>query len=165
MPWQCYGRSQFIQDRILACHCISTITAPRLGGVTPGLHKYNWNQNQTCWSSLFHCFSYQDGCLQSSTWHTRPELPGLPGFICYGWYLLMCRILSQVCACLTDAHTWCRSWHPFIRSKSRLIQVLLIVTDQRPFAVLLNGPTPVVTEALLPHHSKHGHSPSQENNI
>lgn len=78
--------------------------------------------------------------------------------------LLLCRSLSQVCACLTDAHTWCRSWHSFIHSKSRLILVLLIVADQRPFAVLLNVPIPVVTEALLPHHTKHGHSPSQEDN-
>lgn len=94
-----------------------------------------------------------------------PELPGLPGFICYGGYLLRYRSLSQVCACLTDTHTWCRSWHSFIHSKSRLIQVLMIVANQRPFAVLLNGPIPVVTEALLPHHTKHGHSPSQENKI
>lgn len=88
------------------------------------------------------------------------ELPGFPGFICYGWYLLLCRSLLQVCACLTDAHTWCRSWHSFIHSKSGLIQILKIVADQRPFAVLLNGPIPVVTEAVLPHHTKHGHSPS-----
>lgn len=81
MPSQCYGWNLFTKDRFLACHCISTITASHLGGVNPGLHKYNWNQNQTCWSSLFCYFSYQDGCLQSSTGHTGPELPGLPGFI------------------------------------------------------------------------------------
>lgn len=97
--------------------------------------------------------------------HTGPELPGFPGFIPYGWYLLLYRSPSQVCACLTDAHTWCRSWHSFIHSKLRLIQVLLIVTDRRPFAVLLNGPIPVVTEALLPHHTTDGPIPSQENSI
>lgn len=163
--WQRYGWSLFTSDRFLACRCVSTVTAPHLGGVTPGLHKYNWNQNQTCWSSLFCFFSYRDGCLQSSVGHTGPELPGLPGFIVSRWYSLLQRSLSQVCARLTDAHTWCRSWHSFIRSKWRLIQVLLIVADRRPFAVLLNGPIPVVTEALLPHHTKDGPSPSQENNI
>lgn len=80
-------------------------------------------------------------------------------------YLLLYRSLSQVCACPTDAHTWCSSWHSFIRSRLRLAQVLLIVTDQRPFAVLFNGPIPVLSEALLPHHTKDGPSPSQENSI
>lgn len=146
----------------MACHCISTITAPHLCGVTPGLHKYNWNQNQSCWSSLFCWFSYQDGCLQSST---GPELLGLCGFTSCGWYLPQHRSLSQVCACLADAHTWRRSWHRFIYGELKLIQFLLIVIDQRPFSVLLNDPIPVVTEALLPYHTKVVPSPSQENKI
>lgn len=66
--------------------------------------------------------------------------PGLPGFICYGRYLLLCRSLSQVCACLTDAHTWCRSWQSFIHSKSRLIQVLLFAVIRDPLQSCLMAP-------------------------